>query len=270
MSDEILVHREGFTGIIEFNRPDRHNALTWPMYDRISDLMDEFEDDQQIKVIVFRGKGASFSSGFDLKEPLGGDHVDRQRRMYRIAHRMRMKVWTQSKPTIAQIQGYCLGGAHDLALACDLAVATEDAKMGVPEIQFGMGSPFLLMPWMVGLRRTKELLLTGKTYSGAEAAEWGLVNCAVPAERLAEKVDEYIEELAQIPGPAMALQKAGLRRVIENAGFQSSTESWLELAALGKLWPSPEVHEFNEQVGTVGRKAALEWRRRRYSRKQGV
>jgi enoyl-CoA hydratase/carnithine racemase len=265
MKDDILVHREGYVGIVEFNRPHRHNALTWAMYDRISDLMDELEDDDSVKVIVVRGAGSSFSSGFDLDEPLGGDHVEKHRKMMRIAHRSRMKVWNQPKPTIAQIHGYCLGGAHDLALACDIAVAADDAKMGVPEIQFGMGSPFLLMPWIVGIRRVKELLLTGKTYSGREAAEWGIVNYAVSADALGQKVDSLAAELGQIPGPAIVLQKTALRRLIENSGFVSSTESWLELSSVGKLWPSPEVEEFNRKAGQEGMQAALRWRREKYS-----
>lgn len=262
MSNDIIVHRNGYTGVVEFNRPHRHNALTWEMYDRISDIMDELEDDDAIKVIVFRGKGASFSSGFDLGEPLGDDHIDQHRRMMRIAHRSRLKVWHQPKPTIAQIHGYCLGGAHDLALACDLAVTAVDAKMGVPEIQFGMGSPFLLMPWIAGIRRAKELLLTGKTYSGREAVEWGIVNYAVSANELESKVRTLVAELGQAPGPAVQMQKTGLRRLIENSGFLSSTESWLELSSLGKLWPQPELDEFNAKVKAEGMKAAIEWRQK--------
>lgn len=265
MTEDILIHREGYVAVVEFNRPHRHNALTWAMYDNISDIMDDLEDDNSVKVIIFRGSGASFSSGFDLAEPLGSDHVERHRKMMRIAHRCRLKVWNQAKPTIAQIHGYCLGGAHDLALACDLAVAADDAKLGVPEIQFGMGSPFLLMPWIAGIRRTKELLLTGKTYSGSEAAEWGIVNYAVPAAHLEEKVKSLVTELGQVPGPSLMMQKTGLRRLIENAGFQSSTESWLELASLGKLWPSPELDEFNEKAQADGMRAALEWRRKKYA-----
>ncbi len=265
MNDDILVHRDGCVGTVEFNRPQRHNAITWEMYDRISEIMDELEDDDAVKVIVFRGSGPSFSSGFDLAEPLGETHVEKHRRMMRVAHRSRMKVWNQSKPTIAQIHGYCLGGAHDLALACDLAVAAEDAKMGVPEIQFGMGSPFLLLPWIIGIRRTKELLLTGKSYSGREAAEWGVVNYAVPSDQLSGRVQALAEELGQVPTPAMILQKTGLRRLIENAGFVSSTESWLELASLGKLWPSPELDEFEEKAAAEGMRAAIEWRKTRHA-----
>jgi enoyl-CoA hydratase/carnithine racemase len=265
MTDDIAVLREGYTAFVELNRPKKHNALTWSMYDRISSLMDELEDDDAVKVIVFRGRGASFSTGFDVGEPIGEDHLDRHRRMMRVAHRSRLKVWNQPKPTIAQIHGYCLGGAHDLALACDLAVTADDAKMGVPEIQFGMGSPFLLMPWLVGLRRTKELLLTGKTYSGRQAAEWGIVNYSVPKEELDDRVRSLVEELGQVPSSSMMLQKTGLRRLVENAGFQSSTESWLELSALGSLWPSPELDEFNRKAAADGLKAAIDWRRRKYA-----
>lgn len=265
--DEVLVHREGYVGVVEFNRPKRQNAFTWKMYDLVSDAMDRHEDDDEVRVIVFRGAGPSFSSGFDLGEPLGADHVARQKQMVRIAHKTRLKVWNQPKPTIAQIHGYCLGGAHDLALACDCAIAAEDAKLGVPEIQFGMGSPFLLMPWIVGLRKTKELLLTGKTISGAQAAAYGIVNYAVPLAGLADRVQELAEEFAQVPPPALILQKKGINRAVEMSGFSNAANAWLDLAALGRLWKSPEVEEFNAVASRDGFKAALKWRKQKYARK---
>lgn len=265
--EEIRVFREGYLGIVEFNRPRRQNAFTWKMYDLLSDAMDQHEDDDQVRVIVLRGAGASFSSGFDLGEPIGADHVARQKQMVRTAHRARLKVWNQPKPTIAQIHGYCLGGAHDAALACDCAVASDDAKLGVPEIQFGMGSPFLLMPWIIGLRKTKELLLTGKTISGAQAAEYGIVNYAVPLDKLAERVAELAEEFAQVPQPALILQKKGINRAVEMSGFTNAANAWLDLAGVGRLWRSPEVDEFNAVAAKDGVKAALKWRKDKYAKK---
>lgn len=120
----------------------------------------------------------------------------------------RRRIWNCRKLVITQIHGYCLGGAHDIALSCDFVVASEDTVMGVPEIQFGMGAAFLAMPYMIHLRKAKELLLTGQKYTAKEGMEYGLVNYAVPASQLEETVKKLAKELAVISTPAMELQKA--------------------------------------------------------------
>lgn len=257
--EEILIERKGFIGYVTLNRPEKLNSITWSMYDLISDAMDELEDDDNIRVIVFRGEGRAFSAGFDLNEPGLTDHLDLRKRYERVAQASRIKVWNNLKPTIAQIHGYCLGAAHDLALACDIAIATENSKLGVPEIQFGGGTPFLLMPWTIGLRKTKEILLTGKSISGKYAEEIGLVNYAVADEDLDSKVLEIASELARVPAPAIQLQKRGINRAIEISGFSAAAESWLDLSSLGTLWRTPEVDEFNRIVSEKGPKAAIQW-----------
>lgn len=261
---EILVEREGYLGYVILNRPEKLNAITWDMYDMISDAVDQLEEDDAVRVIIFKGAGKAFSAGFDLKEPGLTDHQEYRRRYDRISHNARRKIWNIPKPTIAQIHGYCLGAGHDVALACDIAIATEDAKMGVPEIQFGLGATFLLMPWVLGLRKTKELLLTGKQISGREAAEIGLVNYAVPPAELEKKVREIAKELAMIPVPAMQLQKRGINRAVEISGFTAAAEVWLDATCLGSLWTSPDITEFNRIVNEEGLKAALRWREKRF------
>jgi enoyl-CoA hydratase/carnithine racemase len=263
-NQEILIERQGYIGYVILNRPEKLNALTWNMYALIRDAMDELEVDESVRVIIIKGAGRAFSAGFDLNEPGLSDHQELRRGYDRIAHAARHKIWNIPKPTIAQIHGYCMGGAHDVALACDIAIATEDAKMGVPEIKFGMGATFLLMPWILGLRKTKELLLTGKTITGREAAEIGLVNYATPPEKLEEKVLAMAKELAVIPIPAMQLQKRGINRAIEISGFSAASEIWIDMTCLGSLWHSPEIDEFNQIVKEKGLKAALAWREERF------
>lgn len=258
--DDVLIEKEGYIGYVTLNRPDKLNAITWEMYELIADAMDQLEDDDSVRVIVLRGVGKSFSAGFDMNEPGITDHVELRKKYDRVAHACRMKIWNIPKPSIAQIHGHCLGGAHDLALACDMAVATEDAQLGVPEIQFGMGTPFLLMPWVIGLKKTKELLLTGKTISGKYAEEIGVINYATSQEGLEEKVQELAKELAMVPVPAMQLQKRALARAIEISGFTAAAQSWLDLSSLGTLWQTEEVEQFNQIVAEEGFKAALAWR----------
>lgn len=264
---EVLIEREGYIGYVTLNRPEKLNALTMKMYSLVRDAMDVLEDDDSIRVIILRGKGKAFSSGYDLNDQGGTDHVEIRRVFERIANAARHKIWSHPKPTIAQIHGYCLGGAHDLALACDIAIASEDAKLGVPEIKFGGGAAFLLMPWVLGLRKTKELLLTGQTISGHEAAQIGLVNYAVPAQDLEKKVLSMAKELALIPTPAMQLQKRGINRAIEISGFTAAQEVWLDSITLGSLWRSPEGDEFNRIAREQGVKHALRWMEESYSKK---
>lgn len=265
MKEDILIEREGFIGYVTLNRPEKLNSITWHMYDLISNAMHELEDDDSIRVIVFRGVGRAFSAGFDLNEPDLNDHLELRKRYERTAQASRKRVWNNLKPTIAQVHGYCLGAAHDLALACDIVIATEDSKFGVPEIQFGGGTPFLLMPWVIGLRKTKELLLTGKTISGREAEAIGLINYAVPESELEEKVLAMAQELAVVPEPAIQLQKRGINRAIEISGFAAAAETWLDLSSMGTLWRTPEVDEFNRIVSEEGPKAAMKWQKERFA-----
>lgn len=262
MEEKGLVYTEkkGYIGYIVLNRPEKHNALLWPMYLMLQDAIDELTLDDDVRVIVLKGNGKSFCAGFDLNEPGWRDHIEVRRAYEKYATPVRTKLWNSPKPSIAQIHGHCKGGAHDIAIACDFCIVSEDVSMGVPEIQFGLGAAWFALPYMVHLRKCREYLLTGKSYGAAEAVEMGIANKVVPKEELDQAVIDFAKDLAVIPVGAMQLQKKGINHAVEAMGFATISEFWLDYSCLGALWKDEQVEEFNRQMEKGGVKGAMKWR----------
>ena len=147
-------------------------------------------------------------------------------------------------------------------MACDLVVAAEGAQLGEPEIRFGSAPVTLLMPFVVGQKRTRELLMTGDLIDAVEAERIGLVNRVVPADRLADEVNALAERLARVPPDVMAPTKMMLNRAMDAAGFAAAVEMGLDLQAFINM--SETAREFDAIVRAEGLKAALAWRDRRY------
>lgn len=256
----VEVRKEGYIGYIILNRPEKLNAFTWEMYGALCDAVDRVEEDDDILVAVIKGEGRCFSAGFDLSEPTIENHVEYRRRYDRLANMSRRKIWNLPKPTIAQVHSHCLGGGHEVALACDFCFVDEKANMGVPEIQFGYGAAFFALPYMINLRKCREYLLTGKSYDGKTAVEIGIANRCVPVEELDATVKAFAKELAVVPVPSMYLQKRAINRAIDAMGLSYENEQWLDYSSLGSLWKSDYIDMFNEQCSKNGMKAAIKWR----------
>jgi enoyl-CoA hydratase/carnithine racemase len=175
-----------------------------------------------------------------------------------------MTLWGLPKPTIAAVRGWCLGGACDLAMACDMAIATEDARFGEPEIRFGSGPVALLMPFVIGEKKTKELLFTGDAIDAAEAYRLGLVNRVVAGDGLEAAVRELVRKIAPTPLATLRLTKLALTRAYEAMGLRLAVNNNLDLSAVLNAVDSPEQAEFNRIAAEQGLKAALAWRDSRY------
>jgi len=260
----ILTEKKGYMGYIILNRPEKLNVFTDPMYSELIKAIEHMEVQDDIKVVVIKGAGRCFSAGFDIDSSQSTSHVEERLNYDRCAHLARKKIWNLMKPTIAQVHGHCLGGAHDVALACDFCIVADNSNMGVPEIQFGLGACFFAMPYMINLRKCREYLLTGKSYDGKTACEMGIANKCVPLEELDDAVKQLARELAMVPAPSLMLQKRGINRAIENMGFATYAEQWLDTLCLGALWESDDVRRFNEKVKELGTKNAIKWRNEYY------
>ena len=175
-----------------------------------------------------------------------------------------MKLWALSKPTIAAVHSWCLAGGMEVAMACDLLICTEDARFGEPEVRYGSGPVTLLMPFVIGERRTRELLLTGDTIDAQTALDWGVVNRVVPADRLEAEVGEWVARIAPTPLRVLQLTKQALNRAQKAAGLLEAVEANLDLSAMLNGAQTPEQSAFDEIVRTEGVKAALAWRDKRY------
>ena len=256
---------------LTLNRPAKLNALSGPLVEALVEAVDAAARDRRVRVIVLEGAGRAFSAGYDLTEeseggvggPVGW------RRLLAADVEATLRVLDCPKPVIAQIHGYALAGGLELAMACDLIVAAEGTKVGEPEIRYGSAPVTLLMPYLIGQKRTRELLLTGDLIDAAEAERFGLVNRVVPADRLAAEVDALADRLARTPPEVMAPTKLMLNRAMDAAGFRMAVEAGLDLGAIINAADTPEQREWDAIVKRDGLKAALAWRDRRYDERLG-
>ena len=248
------------------DRPDRLNALSHELVDALDRAIEAAATDPAVRVVVIEGAGRAFSAGYDLNEEV--DEVIEGPLQWRdllardIA--VTMRIWDCPKPVIAQVHGYCLAGGLEVAMACDLIVAAEGTKLGEPEIRYGSAPVTLLMPALIGQKKTRELLLTGDLIDAVEAERIGLVNRVVPAERLSVEVDALADRLARTPPEVMRLTKHLLNRAMEASGLNEAVAAGLDLGALINAADTPEQREWDAIVRRDGVKAALAWRDRRY------
>jgi enoyl-CoA hydratase/carnithine racemase len=176
-----------------------------------------------------------------------------------------VEVFDHPKPVVAQVHGYCLAGGCDLMMMCDVAIASEDALFGEPEIRFGSGVVTMVMPWLIGARKAKELLLTGEDrITAAEALRIGLVNRVVPADGLDAATLAFAEEVAKLDPVAVSMTKAAINRSLEVAGFREALAANVDLDSVIEAAEVPERREFNRIRGERGLKAAIAWRDARF------
>ncbi|MFO7590999.1 MAG: enoyl-CoA hydratase/isomerase family protein [Acidimicrobiia bacterium] len=265
-TDHVLVERHPHHATIVLNRPDKLNALTPDMYVRIGQLLAELEADDGVRAVVLRGNGKAFSSGFDLTHQVRADDNDQRRRfLQQTANANRWKIWNMSKPVVAQLHGYCLAGALELVLPSDFLIASESCRLGEPEVLFGTSPAFFAVPWIVNVRRAKQILMTGEYFTAVEAERWGLVTSAVPEQELDQHVAKLVKRLVQLPPAAVRMIKEGVNRVYETLGMRAHIDSWVDSNLLLKTIETDETLTFKEKVRTEGVKAAIAWREELYS-----
>ena len=199
----IIYEAKEQIGWITLNRPEAMNAINQEMGREIVSVCREAEENENIRVVIFRGAGEkAFSSGMDLKERAqGGTPSFIERRQVKTAPGMNtpnQAIAAISKPTVAVIQGYAVGGGLELALACDIRIASEDCKLGLPEVRRGIlpgagGTQRLAR--IIGLAKALEICLTGELVDGKEAHRLGLVHAAVPAAELLSAADRSVQSL---------------------------------------------------------------------------
>jgi enoyl-CoA hydratase len=263
----ILYDKSGRVAVIRLSRPERTNALNGAMLDEIATAMTAAETDAEVHAIVVTGAGASFSSGFDLKEqmerrPRG---IPEWQPILRKDFDTVMRFWHSPKPTIASVRGACLAGAFELMLACDVTVAGETAFFGEPELKFGAGIVVMLLPWLVGPKVAKEIILMGEDrISVHRARELGLVNKIVPDQDLDLASLRFAEHLAAVDPELIRQTKRAINKSFELRGFLEALESALDIDLLIEGHGSPDKLQFMDIARTHGLKAALAWRDGRF------
>jgi enoyl-CoA hydratase/carnithine racemase len=217
--EPIQYEVDGHVARIWLNRPHKRNSVSQQLIQELDEARIRAENDPNVRVIVIRGRGGHFCSGFDLDE-LQGDFVGTSR-AYEIAERSARicdAIFRCPKPSVSVHEGYSTAGGFEILINCDFSIAAEDAKIGdfhMRRALFGGAGPIYRLPRILGERKAKELMLTGKLLSGREAYEWGLVNRCAPAEELDAVVDDFVAELADKSPFQMALTKMALNRGLD-------------------------------------------------------
>jgi len=253
----------GAIAVLTLNRPDKLNAINAGMIDELSRALDTAEADEAVRVIVLAGAGKAFSAGFDLDMETGEGAPDPAaiRRALHNDLRIIMRFWDSPKVTLAAVHRYCLGSAMELAVACDLTVAADDCLFGAPEVRFGSGIVALLLPWLVGPKQAKRLLLTGDDrVSASDALGMGLISSVVAADRLMDEALTVAQRIASNDPLAVRLTKQALNRSLDIAGLRAALAQALEIDVLIESTDSPEKREFEAVLKRDGAKAALAWR----------
>jgi enoyl-CoA hydratase len=223
---------EGAIARITLARPTKLNAINPPMVVELNRAMDLAEADETVRVIVLNGEGRAFSAGFDLtvEDPSGENSAEFWREDLQRDFNVIMRFWNSPKPTVAAVHGYCLGSAMEMAVACDITVASSDCRFGAPEVKFGSGIVALLLPWLIGAKAAKELLLTGDDKVTAQRAEAiGLVSRVVEGEQLEQVAKEYADQLAANDLTAVRLTKQAINRSYQIMGMPQALAEALEL-----------------------------------------
>ena len=266
--ETIRFEPRGRVGLLTLDRPERLNAISARLMDEVDAVLDSVEESDDLGAVVVCGAGRAFCSGYDLKDdaaiPSAGAEAWRARLERDFDFLLRF--WNLSKPTIAAVHGYCLAGGCELAMSCDITIAEEGCRFGEPELKFGSVIVNMMMPWLVGPKLTKELLLSGDDGLSAERAERiGLVNRVVPKGTHVDEALALAARIAALDADAVVRTKAAINRGFAIMGLHEALRAGLDTAIELESMETPSRAEFKQRVRAQGLKAALAWRDGRFA-----
>lgn len=245
-TDPILLTTDGSIATVTFNRPERRNAITFAMWNQLQRILVDLKDDAAVRVIVFRGAGGeAFSAGADISEFATHRNNAAKATLYNAAFDAAMdQAEAVGKPTLCLIEGACVGGGCEFSTACDIRIASENARMGVPIARLGLPIAYREMRRMVrliGHAKTMELLLTAAIISAPEALDVGLVNHVRPTEEVEAFTYDMAAKIASLAPVVHRVHKEILQTVLEHPALDGLTPAHQALAV------SPyETEDFQE------------------------
>lgn len=258
---EVLVERDGGLAWITLNRPERLNAMNTSLLRQLGEVIDELGADDSARVLIIRGAGRAFSAGYDIARDESEIVEERTpvQDFDRIFGHIKLfeRLWDLPKPVIAAVHGYCLAGATQLCIFCDITVVAENARVGWPSIPIGGGLISPMWSFLIGPKRAKQMsFVAGSQISGSVSAEWGWANYAVPEEELWDNVTALGRDIAKVPLEILRMKKYSVNRVAEIQGFRSAMSMGAETDAL--LHFSPAVTDLTELIRRNGLKGAIQ------------
>lgn len=249
--------------VIRLDRQEKRNALNLPLIEELTEALDRGESEKRVRAIILTGNGPAFSAGYDLGESRGNsgyssptveDWLDR----FEKSHAHIRRIHDLNIPVIAAVNGYALAGGSDLALVCDLTIASERAELGYPGIRLSAFPPTLVYPFVMGsIKHAREMLYSGKRIGAEEAARMGMVNRTVPHDSLLDEAWAEVEEIRKVPPLAVRLAKHTLNDVMADHGFDPTHKHAEFVDALAHQTDSGK--RFVEIRDEEGVDAAIRW-----------
>lgn len=259
----VRTETNGAVAWLILDRPQKLNAFDKEMLRDFDIAMAELQADGGVRCIIVRGEGPAFSVGYDVAKDLSYGGTDRTRSIddweHLRSHLERwLGVWRAPTPVIAAVHGYCMGGATQLAVCCDLTVVATEATIGWPSLPMGGGFLGPVSAWLLGPKRAKELsFIAGSSMSGSQAADYGWANRAVPADDLLEHVAEVAERISRTSLQLLTLKKRAVNRVLDAQGFTETVMMAAEFDALAH--DSDGCADIKGRIKQDGLRATLDW-----------
>jgi enoyl-CoA hydratase/carnithine racemase len=233
LTDRIVARKEGAVGWLVFNHPERRNAVSLEMWQAIAAVLDDFSSDDAVRVVVLAGAGGkAFASGADISqfEKHRADAAGVQRYEQSSGAAMQ-RLKGLDKPTLAMIRGYCLGGGLNIAAACDLRIAADDSRFGIPAARMGLGyraDAMKALIDLVGPAVTREIMITARQFGAAEALQMGLVNKVVPVAELEAATRQYCDLIAANAPLTLRSAKRVIREVTKGQYDDAACRAWVK------------------------------------------
>lgn len=262
----ITVDVAEHVGVIKINRPRQLNAINSTVMSELTRAMRELTERNDVSAIILGGAGRAFSAGFDLKESAEKNYtsVAQWRKVIDTDFNFIMQFWDCPKPTISAVQGHCLAGGLELAVACDITIADNTAVFGEPEVKFGSSIVALIVPWLIGVKQAKQMLLTGDDQILAQRAyEMGLINEVVEQGQHLNRALEIARSITSAASLSVQMTKQAIHRSMDLRGMRQALLSAADAAVLIEASCGPERTEFNRIRSGEGLKAAIAWRNAR-------
>lgn len=288
MSYEMVIYTkeefaEGSVATITMNRPNQLNAIDVRLTQDLLAALTQAEEDDDVKVVIIKGAGRAFSTGYDLGRVYyvyGGsgsskpeDKTRRPSQRSRLSYdRWRSetlrRIFLYPKVTIAQVHGYCIGGGLYVSLCCDITLAAEDAQIGHSEQRLGFAGAMYVLPieiMLIGQKKARELLLTGRLIDGKEAERIGLVNRVVPGDKLEEETRKLAQSITLLPRDGIAIGKAFTHLAYDTMGLTASFgQGYIGHSFFTNLRFEPDEFNFLKARRDKGVREASKERDKRY------
>jgi len=263
-SDVVTYAADGKIGIVTLNRPDKLNAISGELKHALFERFDEADRDPATSVVVLRAEGRSFCAGYDISpNPARAARKGNALAWHESLSEdvaVEMTPWDMRKPVIASVQGHCLGGGCEMAMMCDITIAADDALFGEPEIRFSNVGPALIMPFVVGHKRAREMLYLGDPIDAHTALTYGMVNRVVPRAELMVATLKFARRMALISPESLMATKLAINRGADAAGFRNAIRAGLDVLAPLYAARTEVGTKFDEIREKDGLGAALRWR----------